>query len=198
MRIVTTILLIAGICVTGLPLMLQWESSQQLTHTAANAKQHVAGWPYPDAENALKQAQQYNREIASSEQPVLGEGMDPFTVLSGGSKAQREDSAASQNKRYQSLLDSGNGVMGTIRHQHATYACLWASCGNSSSRPDPSNAHDARSIALFAAGVIVVCGWSCIAMIRRFSDAPRLATRHVAVWPHNAARADNSKGSFFA
>ena len=309
MRIVTTILLIAGICVTGLPLMLQWESSQQLTHTAANAKQHVAGWPYPDAENALKQAQQYNREIASSEQPVLGEGMDPFTVLSGGSKAQREDSAASQDKRYQSLLDSGNGVMGTIRipkisvtlpiyhgtseeslasgtghlygtslpvggknthsvitgHRGLVSALMFTrldemekgdffyietmnetlgyevdsisvinpddtnqlrirphedrvtlmTCtpyGINTQRllvsghraeipaaaPDPGNVHDARSIALFAAGVIVVCGWSCIAMIRRFSDAPRLATRHVAVWPHNAARADNSKGSFFA
>ena len=114
MHVATTLLLIAGICVIAFPLTLQQMSTQQLAQTTASAKQHVAGWPYPHAENALRQARQYNNELADSGQAILGEGADPFAAASG-SKARREDSAASNDKRYQSLLDSGNGVMGTIR-----------------------------------------------------------------------------------
>lgn len=299
MRIVTTLLLVAGICVAGFPVVLQWRSAQQLAYTASDTERHVAGWPYPNAENAFSQAQQYNRELADSEQPVLGEGADPFAALSGGSKARREDSAAAKDKRYQSLLDSGNGVMGTIRipkisvtlpiyhgtseeslasgagHLYgtslpvggrSTHSVITGHRGlvsapmftrldemkqgdffyievmnemlgyevdsisvidpNDTSKlrirpnedrvtlmtctpygintqrllvsghrvnipvpaPDPDNVRDARTIALLAAGIVAACGWLCVGMIRRLSDAPRLAARHVAIWPRSAHR----------
>ena len=46
---------------------------------------------------------------------MLGEAIDPFSAAQGGSRAKGEDSAASKDKEYQSLLDSGDEVMGTIK-----------------------------------------------------------------------------------
>ena len=115
LRIVSIVLLIAAVCVAGFPIALQYQSSQRLSQTSSNAAQQVAGWPYPQAKNALAAARAYNEKLAKSGQPVLGEAVDPFTNAAGGSKAKSEDSAAAKDKTYQSLLDSGNGVMGTIR-----------------------------------------------------------------------------------
>ena len=46
---------------------------------------------------------------------MLGEAIDPFSAAQGGARAKGEDSAASKDKEYQSLLDSGDEVMGTIK-----------------------------------------------------------------------------------
>ncbi|WP_420868055.1 class C sortase [Bifidobacterium simiarum] len=115
LRILTAVLLIAAVCVAGFPLALQWQSSRQLSETSDVSAQHVAGWPYPQAEEAFAAAQKYNAKLARSGQPVLGEAVDPFTNAQGGSKAKSEDSASAKDKEYQSLLNSGDGVMGTIR-----------------------------------------------------------------------------------
>ncbi|OZG58648.1 sortase [Bifidobacterium tissieri] len=115
MRVITALLLIAAVCVAGFPVALQYQSSQRLAQTSNNAQNQVANWPYPKAEEALKAARAYNKRLAASGQPVLGEAIDPFAAAAGGSKASDEDSASSKDKEYQSLLDSGNGVMGTIR-----------------------------------------------------------------------------------
>ncbi|PJM73270.1 class C sortase [Bifidobacterium primatium] len=115
MRIVTIALLLAAICVAGFPIVLQYQSSQRLAETSSSAAQNVAGWPYPQAKESLAAARAYNEKLAKSGQPVLGEAVDPFTAAAGGSKAKSEDSAAAKDKEYQSLLDAGNGVMGTIK-----------------------------------------------------------------------------------
>lgn len=64
---------------------------------------------------AVAVARAYNAKLARSGQPVLGEAIDPFSAAQGGSRAKGEDSAASKDKEYQSLLDSGDEVMGTIK-----------------------------------------------------------------------------------
>ena len=87
----------------------------KLAQTSRNSAQQVAGWPYPQAEDALAAARAYNAKLARSGQPVLGEAIDPFSAAQGGSRAKGEDSAASKDKEYQSLLDSGDEVMGTIK-----------------------------------------------------------------------------------
>ncbi|NEG90204.1 class C sortase [Bifidobacterium aerophilum] len=115
MRLFTVLLLLAAIGVAGFPVALQYKSSLDLDRTSSESAQHVEGWPYPQAENALKAAREYNRKLAESGQPILGEAVDPFSSQGGGSHAKGEDSAASKDKEYQSLLDSGNGVMGTIK-----------------------------------------------------------------------------------
>lgn len=115
MRIVTLILVIAAVAIAGYPLALQYQSSLKLAQTSRNSAQQVAGWPYPQAEDALAAARAYNAKLARSGQPVLGEAIDPFSAAQGGSRAKGEDSAASKDKDYQSLLDSGDEVMGTIK-----------------------------------------------------------------------------------
>ena len=115
LKIVTTALLVAGIGIAGFPIALQWENGRQLANTTSTVAEHVAGWPYPDAENEFKQAKEYNARLASSGQSVLGEAKDPFASLQSGATSQKEDSAATNDAEYQSLLDAGNGVMGAIR-----------------------------------------------------------------------------------
>ena len=115
MRIITILLLVAAAAVACFPLALQYQSGRELAATAATSAQEVAGWPYPQAEDALKNARAYNKKLADSGQPVLGEAVDPFAAAQGGSRASGEDSASKNDKEYQSLLDAGSGVMGTIK-----------------------------------------------------------------------------------
>ena len=74
----------------------------------------------PQADEALAAAKAYNRRLAASGQPILGEAQDPFSQVQGGSQssesgAAESNSASAKDAEYQSLLDSGSGVMGTIR-----------------------------------------------------------------------------------
>lgn len=115
MRIITIVLLIAAIAVACFPLALQFESDRNLAATTATTAKEVAGWPYPQAKDKLTAARAYNKKLAESGQPILGEAVDPFSAAQGGSQASGEDSASKKDKEYQSLLSTGNGVMGTIK-----------------------------------------------------------------------------------
>ena len=156
MRAVAALLIVAAVCIGGVPAMLQYWSARDLSETSVRSAQTVAGWPYPQADDAFAAAQDYNKWLAESGQPILGEAKDPFADVRGGSRASVSDSAESDNQvgesgsqmsdsgesdnqsgadtgadagstdassasassadaEYQSLLDSGGGVMGTIR-----------------------------------------------------------------------------------
>lgn len=156
MRAVAALLIVAAVCIGGFPAMLQYWSARDLSETSVRSAQTVAGWPYPQADDAFAAAQDYNKWLAESGQPILGEAKDPFADVHGGSRASVSDSAESDNQvgesgsqmsdsgesdnqsgadtgadagstdassasassadaEYQSLLDSGGGVMGTIR-----------------------------------------------------------------------------------
>ena len=116
MRAVVVVLVTAAVLVTGYPLMLQWGSAKELASTSSSAAAQVEGWPYPQAEESLAAAREYNKRLAEAGQGVLGEVSDPFSSVAGGSRASDEgDSAAEKDSEYQSLLDAGNGVMGSIR-----------------------------------------------------------------------------------
>ena len=147
MRAVAALLIVAAVCIGGFPAMLQYWSARDLSETSVRSAQMVAGWPYPQADDAFAAAQDYNKWLAESGQPILGEAKDPFADVRGGSRARVSDSAESDNQvgesgpqmsdsaesdsqsgadassasassadaEYQSLLDSGGGVMGTIR-----------------------------------------------------------------------------------
>ena len=156
MRAVAALLIVAAVCIGGFPAMLQYWSARDLSETSVRSAQTVAGWPYPQADDAFAAAQDYNKRLAESGQPILGEAKDPFADVRGGSRASVSDSAESDNQvgesgsqmsdsgesdnqsgadtgadagstdassasassadaEYQSLLDSGGGVMGTIR-----------------------------------------------------------------------------------
>ncbi|OZG66015.1 sortase [Bifidobacterium eulemuris] len=116
MRAIIAALLAAAVVVTGYPLVLQWSSARASATTSARASQQVEGWPYPQAEETLAAARDYNARLVERGQSVLGEAGDPFSSQTGGSAASGEDdSAASRDEDYQSQLDAGDGVMGTIR-----------------------------------------------------------------------------------
>lgn len=164
MRAIAALLIVAAICIGGFPAMLQYRSARDLSGTSVRSAQTVASWPYPQADDAFAAAQDYNKRLAESGQPILGEAKDPFADVRGGSRASVSDSAESDNQvgesgpqmsdsaesdsqsdengsqlsdsgesdnqsgadassasassadtEYQSLLDSGGGVMGTIR-----------------------------------------------------------------------------------
>lgn len=70
---------------------------------------------FPQARDQLRAATEYNAKLAASGQPVLGEAVDPFDIANGSSQASSQsDSKASKDAEYQSLLDTGNGVMGAV------------------------------------------------------------------------------------
>ena len=139
MRAVAALLIVAAVCIGGFPAMLQYRSARDLSETSVSSAQTVAGWPYPQADDAFAAAQDYNKRLAESGQPILGEAKDPFADVRGGSRASVSDSGESDNEsgagtgadagsadagsasassadaEYRSLLDSGGGVMGTIR-----------------------------------------------------------------------------------
>lgn len=118
MRVVAILLVLAAVGVGGFPLAMQYRSARELANTSTSAAQRVAGWPYPQAETALEQAQAYNTRLAESGQAILGEAIDPFSAIqnaaNGDGAAAETESASQQDEEYQSLLDSGGGVMGTI------------------------------------------------------------------------------------
>lgn len=134
MRAIAALLIVAAICIGGFPAMLQYRSARDLSGTSVRSAQTVAGWPYPQADDAFAAAQDHNKRLAESGQPILGEAKDPFADVRGGSRASVSDSGESDNQsgagtdadagsasassadaEYRSLLDSGGGVMGTIR-----------------------------------------------------------------------------------
>lgn len=120
MRVVAALLIILAIGIGGFPTFLQYQSAQKLQDTSNQSAQTVAGWPYPQADEMFAAAKAYNRRLAASGQPVLGEAQDPFSQVQGGSQssesgAAESNGASAKDKEYQSLLDSGSGVMGTIR-----------------------------------------------------------------------------------
>lgn len=114
MRAFVALLLAAAIGVAGYPIVLQYGSQIRLAAQADRTDSEVMGWPYPKAELEFKAAQDYNRQLAESGQPVLGEAIDPFTAAQGGSQAHADDSQASRDTVYNSLLETGNGVMASI------------------------------------------------------------------------------------
>ena len=70
---------------TGYPYVMQRVSDYRLASANSALEERVAGWPYPRAEDALKAAEAYNRHLASSGQPILGEATDPFATVAGAS-----------------------------------------------------------------------------------------------------------------
>lgn len=104
LSVVSVALVVSGLVVVSVPAMLQSRSAGEQSATSDRLEKTVAGWPYPRAENELKEARAYNRDLASHGQYVLGEANDPFTQTKG----------SVSDKRYLSMLDAGGGVMGSV------------------------------------------------------------------------------------
>lgn len=133
MRVLAAVLILTALGIGMFPRVLQYRSAQKLASTSARSEQSVAGWPYPQADEAFAAVRAYNKRLAKSGQPVIGEAEDPLAELynnnqSGSSDGSgssstgagttgdgNKDSASSKDAEYQRLLDTGDGVMGAIR-----------------------------------------------------------------------------------
>lgn len=126
MRVLAAVLILTALGIGMFPRVLQYRSARELASTSARSEQSVAGWPYPQADEAFAAAGAYNKRLAKSGQPVIGEAKDPLAELyddpqnaannaSADGSDNSGDSASAKDKEYQSLLDSGDGVMGAIR-----------------------------------------------------------------------------------
>lgn len=128
-RILTVFALVFALCsasALGVPWLLQWKSDLDSANEVQNMGSVVADWPYPKAEEALKAAERYNAKLAASGQPTLGETYDPFasTGSSAGSSAgsgsageqskQSEDVRSDRDSEYMSLLNAGDGLIGSV------------------------------------------------------------------------------------
>lgn len=126
MRVLAAVLILTALGIGMFPRVLQYRSARELASTSARSEKRVAGWPYPQADEAFAAAREYNKRLAKSGQPVIGEAKDPLAELyddpqnaannaSADGSDDSGDSASAKDKEYQSLLDSGDGVMGAIR-----------------------------------------------------------------------------------
>lgn len=126
MRVLAAVLILTALGIGMFPGVLQYRSARELASTSARSEKRVAGWPYPQADEAFAAAREYNKRLAKSGQPVIGEAKDPLAELyddpqnaannaSADGSDNSGDSASAKDTEYQSLLDSGDGVMGAIR-----------------------------------------------------------------------------------
>lgn len=114
--ILSILLITISALVIGTPFAMRAAEQRQANTVSSQSAKTVAGWPYPKAKEALAAARAYNQRLAQTSQSVIGEAHDPFASESGSSKASNEtDSLAAKDKEYQSLLNTGEGVMGTVR-----------------------------------------------------------------------------------
>ncbi|KAB7788975.1 class C sortase [Bifidobacterium leontopitheci] len=112
----SAVFLVVGFAIIASPFVLRAISASRQQQTVRQSEQTVAGWPYPKAEEAIKAARAYNRRLAASGQTTIGEVADPFASDAGASSASDAGTSMAANDReYQSLLDTGQGVMGSIR-----------------------------------------------------------------------------------
>lgn len=126
MRVLAAVLILTALGIGMFPRVLQYRSARELASTSARSEKRVAGWPYPQADEAFAAAREYNKRLAKSGQPVIGEAKDPLAELyddpqnaannaSADGSDNSGDSVSAKDTEYQSLLDSGDGVMGAIR-----------------------------------------------------------------------------------
>ena len=113
--ILSILLITVSALVIGTPFAMRAMEQRQANTVSSQSAKTVAGWPYPKAKEALAAARAYNQRLAKTSQSVIGEAHDPFASESGSSKASNDDSLAAKDKEYQSLLNTGEGVMGTVR-----------------------------------------------------------------------------------
>ncbi|WEV65735.1 MULTISPECIES: class C sortase [unclassified Bifidobacterium] len=104
------------VCIVGFLTALawfpvRWAYSMYLENDEIEASvDRISHWPQGKVAEEYHRAQAYNQRVAASGQPALGEFVDPFQAGKPGAKTESE-----KDSEYQSLLNTGDGIMGTIR-----------------------------------------------------------------------------------
>lgn len=124
-RITTIVLAVIAAFSLGYPMLAQYRTARDLATVAENSEDVVAGWPAIQVDRALAAARDYNRRLAEAPQSLLETAVTDangaVAMTSGSSSsdasAQVRSSAAATSSPgdYDGLLNTGNGVMGTVR-----------------------------------------------------------------------------------
>ncbi|WEV52857.1 class C sortase [Bifidobacterium sp. ESL0704] len=113
MKTIAVLLLLVGVVIVGYPFAARGVTSFQQAKASDELSRHMAKDPH--GREILAQAEQYNRDLATYGQPVMG-SLDPDTSSDPAvaRKQAKEDSVAMGDKRYMSLLHYDSGIMGTV------------------------------------------------------------------------------------
>ena len=95
LRVLAAVLIFSAIGIGLFPKVLQYQSAQKLASTSARSEQSVAGWPYPQADEAFAAAGAYNKRLAKSGKPVIGEAEDPLAELYNNNQSGSSDGSGS-------------------------------------------------------------------------------------------------------
>ena len=129
-RIGMAILSLIAVAAIGFPIVAQYRTAQDLETVASHAATPVAGWSEERIDAAFAAARAYNRRLAgqasaepdvsdlvgASETALPGDSSGVIPSAAGSSAASPSSGASSAgaDKDYDSLLNTGNGVMGAI------------------------------------------------------------------------------------
>ncbi|MDF7664450.1 class C sortase [Bifidobacterium sp. ESL0763] len=133
-RLAIMIDVLLACCAIGLVVAVSWFPAIWLVHAYHEdqevnaAVNRIAQWPQGRIVGEYHRAQAYNRKVADSGQATLGEFTDPFadegpggsgssgsSSSHGGKAKSRPVPESERDTEYQSLLNDGTGIMGTIR-----------------------------------------------------------------------------------
>ncbi|WEV58924.1 class C sortase [Bifidobacterium sp. ESL0728] len=90
---------------------VRWVANMYKENAEVSASiSRIAQWPQGKVADEYHRAIAYNQRIVAQGQPLLGEFTDPFDTGNPNAKPESE-----KDQEYQSLLNDGTGVMGTIR-----------------------------------------------------------------------------------
>jgi sortase A len=128
-RFVAFFAVMCGLAIVLYPMLFQTYSAYKFATIAEESNRKVAQWPYPEGEEALQRAREYNMRLAQSGSRNIGELNDPFSgaehsndvrqalgQLVGVAEAQHsnEGSTSEQDEEYMKTLDQGGGIIGSI------------------------------------------------------------------------------------
>ena len=128
---------VVAVAVTSFPFVMRAITNHQQQAAVEQAKSVVDDWPYPQAKEHIKAAREYNKKLYENGQSEIGEIVDPFQSNADSDGTDNTDSAdltdgtngnssstdettgedlpSKKDKTYQSLLNTGHGIMGSIR-----------------------------------------------------------------------------------
>lgn len=107
------VLAVAGLALFSYPFILKGISQNEQNAVIARQAAAASQWPYPQEQDAIKAAQEYNKQLYESGQPIMGQVKDPFdSGADGGDSA--SITASPEYKHYMSLLNEGVGVEGSV------------------------------------------------------------------------------------
>lgn len=128
-RIFALCAVIVGLLIVGYPMLFQSYNAYKFARIAAESNRNAAQWPYPQAELELAKAREYNKKLFAMEHHDIGEANDPYSssehegdlsdafrqLVGADTQAQKNEKTTSEmDEEYMSILDQGNGIMGSI------------------------------------------------------------------------------------